>query len=130
MKFKSAILTALGWLMLGCGAVGLVLPVWPTTPFVLLAAACFAHNPKLKARVMQIPFFREYLRNYQDRKGLPRKTVIRSLVFLWGMLILSAVLARSPWLAAGLALVGTAVTWHILWVARPRGPRGQGEQPQ
>lgn len=120
MKFKATLLSALGFVMLGLGAIGLVLPVWPTTPFVLLAAACFAHNPRLKARVMKIPFFRDYLQNYQDRKGLPRKTVVRSLVFLWGMLILSSVLARSLWLALGLLAVGAGVTTHILWVARPR----------
>ncbi|NLG25864.1 MAG: DUF454 domain-containing protein [Clostridiales bacterium] len=120
MKLKRAIFTALGFVMLALGAIGVVLPVWPTTPFVLLAAACFAYNPRMRSRVMKIPFFREYLRNYDDRKGLPRRTVVRSLIFLWTALLLSSALARSPWLAAGLALVGAAVTAHILWIARPR----------
>ncbi len=120
MNVKSAVLSGIGLLLLGMGAVGVVLPVWPTTPFVLAAAACFTYNPKLRAWVIKIPFFREYLQNYQDKKGLPRKTVIRSLVFLWGMLALSALLLKTVWIALCLLLVGIAVTWHILWIAKPR----------
>ena len=100
---------------------GVVLPVWPTTPFVLAAAACFASNPKLHAKVMKLPFFSEYIRNYHDKKGLPPKTVAVSLIFLWGMLLLSILHIRTPLAAILLSLIGVAVTIHILWIARSRG---------
>jgi len=120
MSLKNILLSAAGLVLLAMGAIGLALPVWPTTPFVLAAAGCFANNPKLRARVMRISFFREYLENYRDRKGLSRRTVFKSLCFLWGMLALSAYFAGNAWIIAGLAAVGAGVTSHILWIARPR----------
>jgi uncharacterized membrane protein YbaN (DUF454 family) len=120
VKIKNVLLAGVGFLCLALGAIGVFLPVWPTTPFVLLAAGCFASMPKLNDRVMKIPFFKEYLTNYRDKAGLPRRTVITSLTFLWGMLLLSAFCVRKGWVSGLLMLVGAAVTTHILWVARDR----------
>lgn len=120
MKIKTILLTGAGLLLLALGAIGLFLPVLPTTPFVLASAYCLTCNPKMRARIMKISFFREHIENYQSRKGLPRKTVIRSLVFLWGMLTLSSILMHSGWMALMLAVIGTGVTIHILHIAKPK----------
>ncbi|MCL2356193.1 MAG: YbaN family protein [Defluviitaleaceae bacterium] len=45
MKVKHLLINALGFLLLGIGAVGLFVPLLPTTPFVLLAAVCFSYTP-------------------------------------------------------------------------------------
>ncbi|NLF80547.1 MAG: DUF454 domain-containing protein [Clostridia bacterium] len=118
MKLKHILLAAAGFFFLILGAAGAVLPILPTTPFVLLAAACFASNPRLHDRMMKIPFFREYISNYREGRGLPKRTVIQSLVFLWAMLLVSALYIRILWVAACLALVGAAVTIHILHIAK------------
>lgn len=120
MRLKTILLTGAGLLLLALGAIGLFLPVLPTTPFVLASAYCLTCNPKLRARIMRIPFFREHLENYQSHRGLPRGIVVRSLGFLWGMLALSAFLLRSGWMALGLMAIGAAVTAHILWIAKPK----------
>lgn len=117
MSLKCILLTGLGFLFLALGFIGLFLPVWPTTPFVLAAAACFSVNPKIQSRIMKINFFREHYENYQNRTGLPRKNVIISLTWLWGLLILSMVLVKSYW-GLLLILVGFGVTWHILHMAK------------
>lgn len=109
-------------MLLGLAAVGLVLPIWPTTPFVLLAAACFSCTPGLKARIMGIAFFREHMENYQHRTGLKRRTLAISLGYLWGMLILSMVLMQELWLTLLLLAVGAAVTVHLFWMARLTKP--------
>ena len=120
MHIKTVILITFGYIFLGLGAVGLFLPLLPTTPFVLLSAACFSASPKLKAKIMKIPFFKEYIENYQNKTGLRRKTVWISMIGLWGMLILSAVLMKKVWVCVLLFCVGAAVTWHILWIAKRR----------
>lgn len=128
LRLKTILLTGLGFLFLGLGVVGLVLPVWPTTPFVLLAAACFSSSPALKARLMRLPFFREHIENYENKTGLSRKTLIVSLVWLWGMLLLSMLLVQKLWLTVLLLCVGAAVTGHLLWMSRARGEKEETEE--
>lgn len=111
---KTILLTIFGFLFLGMGAIGVLLPIWPTTPFVLAAAACFSCSPHLKARIMKISFFKEYITNYEQGTGLSRKTVLVSLSYLWSMLILSMVLLHKSWISLLLVTVGVAVSTHIL----------------
>lgn len=120
MQLKTILLTGLGFLFLGLGAIGLLLPVWPTTPFVLVSVACFSSAPHIKAQIMKISFFREHIENYESRTGLSRKTVWISMSWLWGMLLLSMVLLKTSWISCLLFLVGAAVTSHILWMARAK----------
>ncbi len=117
---KNILLTAGGLVFLLLGAIGLFIPVWPTTPFVLVAAGCLSAAPTLQAKVMKIPFFSEHIKNYQTKQGLSKKTFIASLVFLWGMLILSMVLKNQLWFTLLLSLVGGGVTIHIAWVSKKR----------
>lgn len=123
MRVKIILLTALGFLFLVLGALGLVLPVLPTTPFVLVSAACFSCTPRLKAKIMKISFFREYITNYGHKTGLSRKTVVISLCYLWGMLLLSILLVHKLLISLFLILIGIAVTVHILCMARPKSTK-------
>ncbi len=117
---KTILLTGFGFFFLGVGAVGLLLPVWPTTPFVLVSVACFSSAPRIKARIMKISFFREYIENYEYRKGLSQKTLWLSMTWLWGMLLLSILMIRTAWSSILLPLVGLAVTFHLVWMAKGR----------
>lgn len=117
---KHIILLGCGFVFLGLGAVGLALPVWPTTPFVLLAAGCFSTSPAMHRKLMKLGFFREHYENYRNRTGLSKKTLASSLAYLWGMLLLSVVLTRRMWLSLLLLAVGAAVTIHLLALARPK----------
>ncbi|MFT3982768.1 MAG: YbaN family protein [Lachnospiraceae bacterium] len=120
MRIRIIFLTIIGFLFLIIGAIGVFLPVLPTTPFVIVGTGCLAGTPKLQAKILRIPFFREYIENYQNRKGLSRKTLIKSLCFLWGMLILSMILTGKLWLILLLTFIGTCVTIHIILIAKPK----------
>lgn len=123
MRIKLFLLNALGFSLLGLGAIGLLLPVWPTTPFVIAAFACFAGSPSVRARIMKIPFFCEHIENYRLRTGLSQRTVAVSLIYLCGMLLLSMLLTKTFLIAILLIAVGAAVTVHILWIAKSAGER-------
>lgn len=120
MGIKNILRCTAGFFLLIMGGIGVFVPIWPTTPFILAAAGCFASTPKIYNRVMKIPFFNEYIRNYHNKQGLKPGTVIISLSFLWGMLLISAMHIRTLWSVILLSLIGTSVTIHILWVARKR----------
>lgn len=126
MKIKSILLTIAGLLLLVLGAVGLVIPVWPTTPFVIASVGCLSSTPRLRGKIVKIPFFREHIENYRSRKGLDRKTLAISLIFLWGMLLLSMALVHKTVITVILSVVGISVTIHILCVARPKKKREDG----
>ena len=73
----------LGLFFVGLGAVGVVLPGLPTTPFLILAAACFIRSSqKLYDWLIQNKTFGPYLKDYREGKGIPRKAKILAVVMI------------------------------------------------
>lgn len=117
---KTKILVVLGHIFLVMGAIGLVLPVWPTTPFVLLALACLSRSPRIRAKVMKIQFIREHIENFESKKGMSKKTYWTSIVWLWGSLIISFFFTKKTWLNVLLFLICFGVTCSLTWMSRDR----------
>lgn len=107
-----------GVLCVGLGLLGVVVPVLPTTPFLLLAAACFVRSSERMHRwLLQNRLFGEYLRRYRSGEGLPLASKISTLVLLWASLGASAffaVPAHLGWIRLLLLAIGLGVTRHIL----------------
>jgi len=90
-----------GTLFVVLGVVGALVPVLPATPFLLLAAACYARSSRrLYGWLFTNRVFGEYLRRYRDGEGLPLASKIATLVLLWITLGVSALLALPALLAA------------------------------
>ena len=118
---RKILLIVIGFLALGLGAVGVALPVLPTTPFVLCAAGCFAaSSPSLYSRLENTRYFGEYVQNYRDKKGISEKARWMGIVFLWTTLIVSAVVFQSPMTWVILGIVGICVTVHILLIRKKK----------
>lgn len=113
----SVLLMAGGSVCVGLGLVGTVVPVLPTTPFLLLAAACYLRSSKRLYRWLTTnPLFGEHLRHYREGEGLTRRVKVHTLVVLWTGLACSslfAVPARFWWIHLLLVTVGIGVTIHI-----------------
>ncbi len=116
-RTKKVLLIIAGTISVGLGALGAVLPVLPTTPFLLLAAACYLRSSRrLYHWLLTNPLFGEYLRRYRSGEGLPLSTKVSTLILLWLSLGASAVFAipeQLRWLRLILLLVGIGVTIHI-----------------
>ena len=109
------LLIVLGFINLGIGIVGIILPVLPTTPFVLLAAACFSSSsPRLARRLEASKLLGAYLRHWRTHEGVPVTIKRRAIIWLWVSLIVSALLVRIPLVYAIVSLVGCGVTIHLL----------------
>jgi hypothetical protein len=109
------ILIILGFISLFLGIVGIFLPVMPTTPFVLLAAACFARSSeKFHKMLLNNKYFGDIIRNYENGLGISRRIKIRALCLLWFSLIFSSVISGSIIVFLILTAAGAGVTWYIL----------------
>jgi uncharacterized membrane protein YbaN (DUF454 family) len=105
-----------GTLSTGLGLVGIFVPVLPTTPFLLLAAFCFARSSApFYRRLMSSRWVGPYLRNYREGGGMTRRDKAITLIALWLAIGTSALWGvPSPAGRAVLLTVAGAVTFHIL----------------
>jgi len=119
IKIKNPIIRALlvitGFISLILGIIGIILPVLPTTPFIILAAACFARSSqKFYDWLYGSRLFGKILRDYRDKKGLELKYKIYIPTTLWiTMLSTSIFLVDSLILRIMLISIAIAVTVHI-----------------
>ena len=78
MKLKKMLLVIIGCIGVGLGALGVVLPILPTVPFLLLAAFCFARSSeRLNNWFTGTKLYKNNLESYVKGEGMTRKTKIK-----------------------------------------------------
>ena len=120
MKILFAIL---GCIALALGIVGIFLPLLPTTPFLLLAAALWVRSsPRLYAWLLSHRCFGEYIRNFRENRAIPLRAKIFSIVLMWAAMLycIFGILDGRRWAQLALLAVAVGVTWHILSFATLR----------
>lgn len=128
-KWVRVVLVGAGSLSVALAMLGVFLPVLPTTPFLLLAAACYLRSStRLYAWLHANRLFGEHLRRYRAGEGLPLSLKIWTVAVLWISLLSSAFFAvpvRLAWVRVLLVAVGLAVTAHLVLIktAPGRGSR-------
>jgi hypothetical protein len=109
------LLVSLGVAATAAGIIGLVVPVLPTTPFLLLAAACFVRSSdRLYRGLIGNRWFGRTIRSYREHRAVPRRTRIIALVMLWTAIAFSAIRVDAWWVRGLLALIAGLVTLHLL----------------
>ena len=97
MKIKKAIFICIGCVMLGIGAVGAVIPLLPSFPFLLVAAICFANSSeKLHNWFIHTKLYKKNLESYVKGKGMTKKAKLRiitvvTLTMAFGFIMMSKV---------------------------------------
>ncbi|MFH2107951.1 MAG: YbaN family protein [Chrysiogenia bacterium] len=115
-KGKRLLLACCGIVAVALGAAGIFLPLLPTTPFLLLAAACFLRSSdRLYNWLITHKWFGRYIRQYWEHRAISRQTKVATLVLLWGTLAFSGlVVLDALWIRVVLLAVGAGVTLHLL----------------
>ena len=97
--FKRHFFNTLGFICIGLAVIGIILPVMPTTIFVILAAYFFAKGSKrFHDWLLQNKVFGTYLSNYRDGKGMSIGSKIFSISFLWVGIVFSILMIDSVWI--------------------------------
>lgn len=101
-----------GWLSLALGAIGAVLPLLPTVPFVILAAFCFARSsPRLEAWLLEHPVFGRHIVAWRTRGAITRKAKIAASVAFAVSIALALAFVRWPWSMAPVAAAVVTGSW-------------------
>lgn len=114
-NLKRKLLIIAGTIFTGIGVVGIFIPLLPTTPFLLLASACYARSSQsFNNRLLNNKFFGAYLKNYIEGKGVPIKIKIGTIVLLWITIVCTVVFAvNNPAIRIVLLIIAIGVTVHI-----------------
>ena len=108
-----------GWTALGLGVVGIAVPILPTVPFLLLAAACFLRSsPRWHGWLVTHPVFGRHIADYLAGRGLRPRAKILALATLWASVLLSVALFV-PVLALDVLLIATAAAVSVYILRLP-----------
>lgn len=130
-----ALLIGLGWIAVGFGIAGAVLPLMPATPFFLIAAWCFARSsPRFHDWLVAHPVFGQLIAAYRERKGMTARYKALTLLSLWSAIGASAFVVPLTWVRILLAAIALGVTIHILRmptrIERTAQPCRDGSTPE
>ncbi|MBX3562963.1 MAG: YbaN family protein [Sphingomonas sp.] len=90
-----------GFVSLGLAVIGAILPVMPTTVFVILAAYCFARSsPRLEARLLGHPTFGPHIISWRERGAITRKGKVAATIAFAVSIVVALIFAPWPWSVA------------------------------
>lgn len=108
-----------GTICVALAVLGLFLPLLPTTPFLLLAAACYARSSETMHRwLLTNRWFGEYIRSYRAGEPVPLRRTIPAITLLWLTIGYTAIAAVSLlWVRLLLLAVAIGVTVHLVSIS-------------
>ena len=115
-KIKKYLLISLGFLFVSLGVLGALLPVLPTTPFLLLALACFANSSAhFHHKLLNNRWLGDALRQWEDNRSITRLTKIKAMfLIIFSFSISIWILAGKIQLQLGLLVMGS-IALVFMW---------------
>lgn len=103
---------AAGLLFVALAVIGAILPLMPTVPFLLVAAFCFARsNPAWEQRIIDHPTFGPQVREWRDRRAIPRRVKIISVLSLAAGVVFTWATLGFPYAYLSIAILVIGGTW-------------------
>ncbi len=114
MNLKKVFFVVLGFLSLGLGALGAVLPLLPAFPFLMLAAFCFAKSSeKLHGWFVSTNLYKKNLESFVQGKGMTVRTKIRIMLTVTFLMSIGFIMMHA--VPVGRIVLGIVWLFHILY---------------
>jgi hypothetical protein len=126
---SSLLLVSAGWLCTGLGVAGIFLPLVPTVPLLLLAAACFARSsPQAYRWLLDHPRLGPLVAGYLEGDGIPVRAKVMAVTTLWLSISLTLFLTSpSRWLTLLLLAIASGITLYLLRLPTRAVDDGEGD---
>lgn len=110
----------MGTLSTGLGIIGIFVPILPTTPFLLLAAACYMRSSeRFYQWLTNNRIFGVYVRNYIEGRGMPARMKVFTILLLWLTIALTIAFAvQDVAIRIVLVCISIGVTVHIVLIRK------------
>ena len=113
--FVKSLLLLLGFIFVGLGFIGIIVPGMPTTVFMILAAACFAKSsPKFEQWILDLPGIGRLVQDHRDGLGMPQKSKAIAITMMVLAVTLSIIFAITSTLiqilVGGVGIIGI---WYV-----------------
>ena len=120
--FKSKLLlSAIGWVSLTLGIIGIFLPLLPTTPLVLLAAWCFSRSSdQFHDWLINHKHLGNIIKTWQSENGIPPKACHKAIAMTWLGISLSLFIIAKVWAVVLLCSIGLIVSLYLLRMREPQ----------
>ena len=120
-RLKRQLLIVTGTICVVIGVIGIFIPILPTTPFLLLAAACYLRSSqRFHSWLMNNRLFGTYIRNYTEGRGIPTKVKLFTIVLLWVTIGISIWVVANLIVTTILLIIAAGVTLHIVFIRAKR----------
>lgn len=114
MNIKKMIYIVIGCISMGLGAVGVVLPILPTVPFLLLAAFCFGRSSeKLNRWFTSTKLYKNNLESYVKGEGMTRKTKLRIMVTVTILMTIGFIMMKA--VTVGRIVLVCVWVFHVVY---------------
>lgn len=95
---KKIVLWIIGIITLALGFIGIFIPVFPTTPFLLVALACFVNSSsKMHLFILENKYLGPYVKDYTSGNGIPMRAKWRAVSLIWITIGFSAIFVLDRW---------------------------------
>ena len=103
---------SLGFVSLGLGILGIPLPILPTTPFLLLAIACFARSSKRFEKWL----YQRYVADFRETKSIAKERKKKIIIQIYVLMAISIFFAPILWVKIGLFCLTVFITYYLFKV--------------
>jgi uncharacterized membrane protein YbaN (DUF454 family) len=110
-----------GLISVALGSIGVVLPLLPTVPFMILAAFCFANSsPRLESWLLEHRIFGTHIRNWRDRRAITRRGKWAATLAFAVSCVIALLFVKLPWNLIPIAAALISGSW--IWTRNEPGP--------